>query len=146
MMTKTPRIYCYGELLWDCFPDREILGGAPFNVAYRLHSLEAEVQLLSAVGDDPRGQEALNGLVQFGLNIKGIQVHKDLETGYVKVHLDTRGAATYSIGMPVAWDRITALARIDPDSILIFGSLALRQDYNKRQIKGLMDQSKLTAP
>jgi fructokinase len=32
----------FGEVLFDCFPDRRVLGGAPFNVAWNLHGLGAE--------------------------------------------------------------------------------------------------------
>ena len=28
-----PAILCFGEVLWDVFRDREVIGGAPFNVA-----------------------------------------------------------------------------------------------------------------
>ena len=34
------KIVCFGEVLWDVFPNNKIIGGAPFNVAYRLNSLE----------------------------------------------------------------------------------------------------------
>ena len=32
----TTQILLFGEVLMDCFPDREVLGGAPLNVAYHL--------------------------------------------------------------------------------------------------------------
>lgn len=138
-MNKTPRVYCYGEVLWDCFPDREILGGAPFNVAFRLNELGADVQVISAVGDDSRGQHALRGMSEFGLTTGLVTLHKDLETGYVQVHLDQSGAATYTITEPVAWDRIPAsINDLQQSSILIFGSLALRQEFNKEQLQKLL--------
>ena len=36
-MKKT--IYAFGELLWDILPSCTVLGGAPFNFAYRVNSL-----------------------------------------------------------------------------------------------------------
>ncbi len=29
---------CFGEVLWDVFPDHKKIGGAPLNVALRLNS------------------------------------------------------------------------------------------------------------
>lgn len=144
-MSKPKLVYCYGELLWDCFPEREILGGAPFNVAYRLHSLGTKVELISAVGNDVRGQDALNGLVEFGLKIRSVKVHPKIPTGFVQVHLDANGAATYTIAEPVAWDRIPVPSTSNwSDSILIFGSLALRNDFNKAQLEGLIEKSDIS--
>lgn len=144
-MMNDRKVYCYGELLWDCFPEKEILGGAPFNVAYRLHNLGASVALISAVGYDTRGQDALRGLSQFGLSTNTTAVHAELPTGYVEVHLDNEGAATYTIAEPVAWDKIPAdEIKIEPDSLLIFGSLALRRDYNKQQIDRLLTAATLS--
>ena len=45
-------ICCFGEILWDLFPDGKKLGGAPFNVASSLKDLGAEVYFLSSIGND----------------------------------------------------------------------------------------------
>ena len=29
----TPKLVCFGEVLWDCFPEGRKIGGAPLNVA-----------------------------------------------------------------------------------------------------------------
>ena len=43
----------FGEVLFDCFPDgREVLGGAPFNVAWHLHAFGQSPVFVSRVGDD----------------------------------------------------------------------------------------------
>lgn len=31
-------VICFGEVLWDVFPDGKKPGGAPMNVAYHLHA------------------------------------------------------------------------------------------------------------
>ena len=50
------KICCFGEVLFDCFPDgKKLIGGAPLNVCLRLKSLGAEVQMVSAVGKDDLG-------------------------------------------------------------------------------------------
>ncbi|WP_374957823.1 carbohydrate kinase [Gilvibacter sp.] len=137
---NTPNVVCYGEILWDCFPDREVLGGAPFNVAFRLHRLGAEVQLISAVGNDARGHETYFALEELGLDTTCIYPHKELATGYVNVELDQAGAATYTIGQPVAWDHIPAPEILVDNPILVFGSLALREPFNLSQLHKLVER------
>jgi hypothetical protein len=52
-------ILLFGELLVDCFPDREVVGGAPFNVARHLIGLVGGVGvdpvLVTRIGKDARG-------------------------------------------------------------------------------------------
>jgi fructokinase len=43
-ISPTPTVVGIGEALFDCFDDREILGGAPINFVVHAH------RLLSAVG------------------------------------------------------------------------------------------------
>ena len=52
-------IICFGEVLWDKYPEKTELGGAPFNVFSRLHSFGNNVKLISAVGDDKLGLDIL---------------------------------------------------------------------------------------
>jgi fructokinase len=48
----------FGEVLFDCFPDgTEVLGGAPFNVAWHLQGFGLSPLLVSRVGNDARGQQ-----------------------------------------------------------------------------------------
>jgi fructokinase len=140
-MTNTAQVICYGELLWDCFPEREILGGAPFNVAYRLKELGANVLLLSALGDDARGHDALRGLQEMGLSTSAVKVLQDKATGYVQVELDESGGASYTIGSDVAWDYISAQAElVNQQAVLVFGSLALREAFNLSQLHKLVER------
>ena len=53
------KITCFGEVLWDVFPTHKKIGGAPLNVALRLHSFENDVTIISSVGDDKNGKELL---------------------------------------------------------------------------------------
>ena len=41
-------ILCYGEVLWDMLPAGPALGGAPLNLAFRLHSLGQRVRMVCA--------------------------------------------------------------------------------------------------
>ena len=63
-MTKT--VVAFGELVWDIFSDGKILGGAPVNLAFRLNSFGETCFLLSRVGDDEAGKEALRQVKKLG--------------------------------------------------------------------------------
>ena len=46
----------FGEVLFDCFPDgNEVLGGAPFNVAWHLHGFGLAPLMITGVGADRHG-------------------------------------------------------------------------------------------
>ena len=48
---------CFGEVLWDVFPDGKKAGGAPMNVAFRLQSFGYDVHMISKIGSDDLGSE-----------------------------------------------------------------------------------------
>ena len=99
------KTFCYGEVLWDCFPDSRKLGGAPFNVAHSLNQ-DFDVTLVSAVGNDQNGSEILEILQREGMSTDGVAILSDRPTGTVTVHLDKLGIPTYEITENVAWDFI----------------------------------------
>ena len=142
MITK---IVCFGETLWDIFPNERKIGGAPLNVACRIHSLGSEVQLISRVGQDDNGDQILKYLKDHGLNVDTIQIDKKYQTGIVKVKLDSSNTASYSIERPVAWDYISldneTLSKVSSSDALIFGSLACRNETSKNTLFTLLDES-----
>ena len=134
MMTDNKvTIACFGEILWDVFPDQSLLGGAPLNVALRLHSLGADVSMISCVGNDELGHNALAEIKKRNFPTELISVHDGLHTGAVKVSL-TDGIASYEILQPVAWDEIPVsketITAVRNSDVMVFGSLALRSDHN----------------
>ncbi len=54
---KNSYVVCFGEILWDIFPSGTKAGGAPFNVAYNLNKMGAEVKMISKVGNDTLGND-----------------------------------------------------------------------------------------
>ncbi len=136
-MTKIPQIACYGEILWDVFPDQKRLGGAPLNVASRLHTLGANVSMISAIGNDPLGKETQKVITSLGLSISHIQQNQ-LPTGQVTVSLDTSGSASYTIASHAAWDAILATSEaqkaVQNTDALVFGSLACRYIENQEAL------------
>ena len=134
-----PSILSCGEMLWDLFPEGARFGGAPANFACHTSRLGAEVSLLSAVGADARGDEALAILRSFSINTSLIQRIDDAPTGSVGVSLDAEGKPTFAIHDGSAWDRIAwteALAeRIAQVDAVYFGTLAQRGEESRATIR-----------
>ena len=142
MSQKKPKCLLTCEVLWDCFPDRELLGGATLNVAYHLHQLNTESILLSSIGEDRLGEMALKQISeQWGCDTRFIRTLEDTPTGAVIVTLDAQGDATYEVGTPAAWDYIdipAEAAQMNPEAF-VYGSVALRSDYNKKSFSTFLD-------
>jgi hypothetical protein len=67
--TEQPIVDIFGEVLFDCFPGgRRVLGGAPFNVAWHLRAFGAAPRLISAVGDDPQGEQVRRAMQDWGMD------------------------------------------------------------------------------
>ena len=98
------KICCFGEILWDLFPEGKKLGGAPFNVACSLKSLGADVEFISRIGQDSLADEILIEVTSKGISTDSIQIDPIHPTGKVEVSLDANGEAAYRIETDVAWD------------------------------------------
>ena len=53
------RFLAFGEVLFDVFPSYTRLGGAPLNVTCHASRLGLDARLVSALGDDSLGKQAL---------------------------------------------------------------------------------------
>jgi fructokinase len=123
-------IVCWGELLWDMFPDQQRLGGASANVAYHVAQLGEKAVLVSRIGNDALGSEARLKLAGSGVNVDFVQVDSEAPTGTVKIEM-AGGEPRYEIAAGAAWDRIEWRTELAPlvsqASALCFGTLAQRQ-------------------
>jgi len=146
-MSKIPHIVCYGEILWDMFPEGKQLGGAPLNVALRLHSFGAKSTIISTIGNDDLGKTTLTTLEEKAFSNTHIQ-QKNLPTGKVNVTIDASGGAIYDIQKNVAWDYIEAtpeaIEEVKKADAFVFGSLALRDIYNQEQFEVLVTEATYT--
>lgn len=111
------KIVSVGEVLWDILPSAEHLGGAPFNFAWHAHNLGHEVCFVSAVGNDRRGQQALEQMSEAGLPTRFIRRVPDHPTGTVTVAMDALGLPHYTIHRPAAYD-FPALSPTEFDALL----------------------------
>ncbi len=141
------KVVCIGEILWDSIPLGLFLGGAPYNVAYHLHNLDQKTEIISKVGDDALGREALRRVGHIGVSTDFIQTDTEFATGFVKVSLDKEGVPKYDIIEPVAWDRIEITPQskelIKSSSAVVFGTLAQRSKVSRESIQLFADASSL---
>ena len=98
------RIVAIGDGLWDLFPDGPRFGGATANYACHASILGAEVQMVSGVGADKRGDALLQVYRKHGVNTDLVQVFRDYPTGVVEVKLTQSGLPSFTIGENAAWD------------------------------------------
>ena len=135
-------IICFGEVLWDVFPEHKKIGGAPLNVAVRLQSLGNNVSLISSVGKDIDGEEIIDFIQQNKVNSTLVQEDPVLETGKVKVTLDQTGSASYDIKFPTAWDNIQLTDKVKSvlktTDAFVFGSLASRDVTSRNTLYELL--------
>jgi fructokinase len=133
------RVVGLGEVLWDQFPDRSHLGGAPANFAYITTLMGDRGIVASRVGEDSLGLEALRRMEELGLNIDHVQTDPQHPTGIVKVEVDSKGLPRFEIAHPVAWDAL----EWTPDwkqlaqhaDAVCFGSLAQRSEKSCATIR-----------
>jgi fructokinase len=141
---KAPLILGLGELLWDVLPDGPRLGGAPANFAVMAGRLGNTVALLSRVGWDDLGTQALDRLELLPVDASLVQIDSLHETGRVTVGFD-EGEPHYTIHQPAAWDSlelteewIQIASRADA---ICFGSLAQRSLESRQTIQTLVAQT-----
>jgi fructokinase len=137
------KIVCFGEVLWDVFPTHKKIGGAPLNVATRSKSFNNEVAIISAVGNDELGKLILEYLQENQINKEYVQISSNFETGSVTVTLNEKGAASYKIDHPKAWDKIqftkSASDVVKHSDAFVFGSLITRDEVSKNTLYQLLE-------
>lgn len=124
------QVVCAGEALWDVLPGGEFMGGAPFNVACHLARLGARARLLARLGNDARGERALELARASGVDVSLVQRDPVLATGEARAVLDATGSAHYEFLTPAAWDALeatpAALAAVAAADAFVHGTLGGR--------------------
>ncbi len=141
-MPKT--ILSYGEILWDVLPDKIILGGAPFNFAYRVNSLGDKELFVSSLGDDELGQKARTQAESLNMDMSLVQTNRH-PTGTVNVTFDANHMPDYVINPGVAYDYIQLtdeLIRVAQQSdCLCFGTLIQRAETSRSTLYKLLQSA-----
>lgn len=133
-------VLSFGEVLMDCLPDKNVIGGAPFNVVTHLKRMGEESGMISKIGKDELGEEILSFLKTEKID-EYVQVDDVLKTGYVSVKLNN-GQPTYTIHRGCGWEFIDYKAGLPSPKYLVFGSLALHFPHNKSSFIKYKEQFK----
>jgi fructokinase len=141
-----PKIISLGEVLWDLFPEGARFGGAPANFACHAAMSGADVTMVSAVGNDERGQDAIEILGKFGIDTSLIQTIAGVPTGTVGVEMDAERGHQFTIHGDAAWDHLTWTSqlaeKITHADAVYFGTLAQRSASARSQIQRVLDEAK----
>jgi fructokinase len=128
-MESIMQVLSIGEILWDVFPDRELLGGAPLNFSANCARLGNLAALISGVGDDDRGRRALDAAATLGVDTRFLHIINGQPTGVALVTTGPGGDPRFEIPRPAAFDfvdlsqeELASLKLLQPDW-LYFGTL-----------------------
>jgi fructokinase len=137
-----PTVLAFGEILWDILPSGKVLGGAPANVAFRLHERKILVGLVSRIGNDVLGAELKDALSQAGLSLSYLQEDNELPTGTVSVKINKDGNPRYQIHTDVAYDAIEATPALlefaRTAQVICYGTLAQRSTTSQGTLRAVL--------
>ena len=138
------KLLSFGEIIWDVYPDGKALGGAPLNFALHSARLGAETFIISAVGDDMIGKEALELIKARGVSTAYVKTNTH-PTGRCDVTLDENKIPTYSLMRNASYDFIDisdeefkTIAEAKLDAIC-FGTLIQRNEKSRKTLHRLIE-------
>jgi fructokinase len=138
----TGTVALFGEILVDVFPDRRVLGGAPFNVARHLQAFGLHPVLITRTGNDALRDKLIATMTNLGMDIRGVQSDPIHPTGQVMVHMED-GGHRFEILPKQAYDFIHAsvtrmIALAAQPEFIYFGTLAQRHPISRRALSSLL--------
>ena len=102
------KVLCIGEVLWDIIRGQEHIGGAPFNLAAHLARLGCAASILTRIGADSRGEQAIAAIKRLGVETSLVQVDARHPTGWAKVELSGDGVPAFAFPDAPAYNFIEA--------------------------------------
>ena len=133
-----------GELLWDVLPEGPRLGGAPANFAVMAGRLGSHAAILSRIGRDNLGRNAVEQLDPLPADTEYLQVDAIHETGRATVEFK-HGQPEFTIHQPAAWDFLELsdewVKLAERADAICFGSLAQRSLESRQTIQTLAAQT-----
>lgn len=133
-------ITSFGEILFDVYPDKKTLGGAPFNFIYHIIKLTGQGSFISRIGEDEPGREILSRLKSAGISTAFIQNDQTHPTGAANANLDENKIPHWIIEGNCAYDFIDAASDLNDllkskTDCLYFGTLAQRNAISKETLR-----------
>ena len=141
-------ITAVGEILFDIYPGRKNLGGAPFNFLYHITKLKGSGNFVSSVGDDEFGNEILNFMEKNNINKKYVQLNNEHPTGKAVANLDAKKVPHWEIKTETAYDFISTSPELNnlienETDCLYFGTLARRSSVSRETIESLFNRKSI---
>ncbi|MGB4812909.1 MAG: carbohydrate kinase [Methylophilaceae bacterium] len=151
MITKnsnqlTNTVALFGEVLADVFPDKTVLGGAPYNVARHLRAFALNPILITRTGNDQLREQFLTEFAKLEMDHSGVQCDTIYPTGQVNVQMQN-GAHTFDILPDQAYDHIdaelthVAIMSARPN-LVYFGTLAQRAEESRLALDTFLNDAK----
>ncbi len=139
----------FGEALIDAFPQEDVLGGAPFNVARTMAAFGRAPHLISCIGLDEGANVLRAELRRFHLDESGVQVDPFHPTGRVAVELSLDGhrfdilanQAYDHIDLAKAAASIAAAFQNTEPSVFYFGTMAQRAEISRHCLDALLEST-----
>ena len=139
------RIVAFGEVVWDILPNEKVLGGTPSNLVFRCNSLGEQGFLLSRVGDDELGIEAIEKLKELNISDDNVQMDTEFPTGTVHISIESDLDSRYIVTPDVAFDHIEfsaeSLKLVRKADLLFYGLLPQRFGLSKNTLRELLKES-----
>jgi fructokinase len=140
------KIVSIGEILFDCFQDERVIGGAPFNFFYHIYKLKNSAEFISRIGNDENGKSIINFFKKNNISINYLQFDETQPTGIVNIKVDKNGNPTFDIIPNCAYDFIDFNPKIlelieSNTSLLYFGTLAQRSDVSRKTIQSILGKN-----
>jgi len=140
------KIVSIGEVLFDCYQDEKVIGGAPFNFFYHIFKLTSSAEFISRIGNDENGKSIINFFKKNNISTKYLQFDEKHSTGIVNIKVDKNGNPTFDVIPNCAYDfidlnpKISKLIESDT-SLLYFGTLAQRRGMSQKTIQSLLGKN-----
>lgn len=134
----------FGEILFDIYPDARKLGGAPINFSAHLASLDCESYIISAVGNDLYGKEAIESIQALNVKTEYISVNEH-STGVCNVTYKNN-EPKYDLSCTSAYDYIKCenINRLNEQKfdVFYFGTLAQRSKKSAETLSSVLNAVK----
>ncbi len=137
-------IISIGEILWDIFPDKKILGGAPANFVFHARQFGSDATLFTALGNDQQGLDLEKIAAKAGIIMQSSRVSHP--TGTAEIILNNEQVPTYKLNDDCAWDHIPLTNNLKifaaKADLIVFGTIAQRNFESRNTIKKALKLSK----
>lgn len=139
-------ILSIGEILFDLYPTKKRLGGAPLNYIYHINKLLGSGTIVSRVGKDQLGKIVFDQLTKCEINTNYIQEDILHPTGVANIILDEEGNPEFEIDTDRAFDFIENTSDLNElisteTDCLYFGTLAQRSEISRNTIQSLFGKN-----